>query len=134
MKTILVDAWNTFVTEKGMDYDLKKLLDTYPNPKIILTNASKQECISFGIVNMPYQVFSLDHNPNKTDKAYYLKMLNHFKLKPNEVVYFEHHVEAINSATSVGIKTFPYNKEHNLDGLRIFLNNNLDQTFPHYGI
>jgi len=36
---------------------------------------TKQECITYGIVNMPYEVFSLEHNPNKTDKAYYLKML-----------------------------------------------------------
>jgi HAD superfamily hydrolase (TIGR01509 family) len=126
MKTILVDAWNTFVTEKGMDYDLKKLLDSYPNPKIILTNANKQECITYGIVNMPYEVFSLEHKPNKTDKAYYLKMLSHFKLKPTEVVYFEHNAVAINSASSVGINTFPYNKEENLDGLGVFLKNNLD--------
>ncbi|SHF33469.1 hypothetical protein SAMN03080594_103384 [Arenibacter palladensis] len=126
MKTILVDAWNTFVTEKGMDMDLLELLDSYPNPKIILTNANKQECITYRIINMPYQVFSLEHNPNKTDKAYYLKMLSHFNLKPTEVVYFEHNSEALNSATSVGIKTFSYNKEGSLDGLRIFLKNNLD--------
>lgn len=126
MKTILVDAWNTFVTENGIDDDLKKLLDTYPNPKIILTNASKQECITFGITNMPYEVFSLEHNPNKTHKAYYLKMLDHFNLKPNEVVYFEHHAEAVKTAISIGIKTYPYNKGHHLDGLRIFLKNNVD--------
>ncbi|MBU2904392.1 MULTISPECIES: hypothetical protein [Arenibacter] len=126
MKTILVDAWNTFVTEKGTDYDLKKLLDTFPNPKIILTNASKQECITYGIVNMPYEVFSLEHNPNKTNKAYYLKMLSRFNLKPTEVVYFEHNAEAVNSASSVGIKTFPYKMEDGLDGLGIFLKNNLD--------
>ena len=126
MKTILVDAWNTFVTEKGLDLDLKEILDSYPNPKIILTNANKQECITYGIINMPYQVFSLEHNPNKTDKAYYHKMLSHFNLKPTEVVYFEHNSEALNSAISVGIKTFPFNKGESLDGLRIFLKNNLD--------
>ena len=75
---------------------------------------------------MPYEVFSLEHNPNKTDKAYFLKMLSHFSLKPAEVVYIEHNAEAINSATAVGINTFPYNKEENLDGHRIFLQNNLD--------
>ena len=37
MKTILVDAWNTFVTEEGINLDMKKLLDSYPNNKIILT-------------------------------------------------------------------------------------------------
>ena len=55
MKSILVDAWNTFVTKNGIDQDLKKLLDSFPNPKIILTNADQQERITYGIVNMPYQ-------------------------------------------------------------------------------
>ena len=126
MKTILVDAWNTFVTENGIDHDLKKLLDAFPNPKIILTNANKQECITYGIVNMPYEVFSLEHNPNKTDKAYFLKMLFHFNLQPNDVLYFEHNEDAKNSAISVGIKTHHYKKEDNLDGLDTFLRNNLD--------
>ena len=126
MKTILVDAWNTFVTANGIDLDLKKLLDTFPNRKIILTNAKKQECITYGIVNMPYEVFSLEHNPNKTDKAYFLKMLNHFNLNPSDVLYFEHNEAAKNSAVSVGIKTYHYTKEDNLDSLNTFLRNNLD--------
>jgi FMN phosphatase YigB (HAD superfamily) len=126
MKTILVDAWNTFVTANGIDQDLKKLLDTFPNRKIILTNANKQECITYGIVNMPYEVFSLEHNPNKTDKAYFLKMLGHFNLQPNDVLYFEHNEDAQNSATSLGIKTYLYRKEDNLDGLDSFLRINLD--------
>ena len=102
MKTILVDAWNTFVTANGIDQDLKKLLDTFPNRKIILTNA------------------------NKTDKAYFLKMLGHFNLQPNDVLYFEHNEDAQNSATSLGIKTYLYRKEDNLDGLDSFLRINLD--------
>ena len=117
MKSILVDAWNTFVTKNGIDQDLKKLLDSFPNPKIILTNADQQERITYGIVNMPYEVFSLEHNPNKTDKAYYLRMLEFYNLEPNDVIYFEHNIEAINSAISAGIKTHHYKKEDDLDAL-----------------
>tara|TARA_R110002049_G_scaffold77202_2_gene197751 strand:- start:54 stop:434 length:381 start_codon:yes stop_codon:yes gene_type:complete len=126
MKSILVDAWNTFVTKNGIDQDLKKLLDSFPNPKIILTNADQQERITYGIVNMPYQVFSLEHNPNKTDKAYYLRMLEFYNLEPNDVIYFEHNIEAINSAISAGIKTHHYKKEDDLDALHSFLRNNLE--------
>ncbi|WP_288984538.1 hypothetical protein [uncultured Flavobacterium sp.] len=125
MKTILVDAWNTFVTEKGINFDLKKLLDSYPNNKIILTNANEEELVTFGIVNMPYPVFSLSHNPNKTDSDYFVKMLQHFNLKTEEVVYFEHNPDAVASAKSIGITTFHYNKLENLDNLTIFLNSNL---------
>ena len=125
MKTILVDAWNTFVTEEGINLDLKKLLDSYPNNKIILTNATEEELVKFGIVNMPYPVFSLAHNPNKTDANYFVKMLQHFNLKTEDVVYFEHNVDAVSSAKSIGISTFHYNKLEKLDYLTTFLNSNL---------
>lgn len=125
MKTILVDAWNTFVTEEGINLDLKKLLDSYPNNKIILTNATEEELVKFGIVNMPYLVFSLAHNPNKTDANYFVKMLQHFNLKTEDVVYFEHNVDAVTSAKSIGISTFHYNKLEKLDYLTTFLNSNL---------
>ena len=125
MKTILVDAWNTFVTEEGINFDLKKLLDSYPNNKIILTNANEEELVKFGIVNMPYPVFSLAHNPNKTDSDYFVKMLSHFNLNVTDVIYFEHNADAVASAKSVGITTFNYNKLENLDNLTIFLNSNL---------
>ena len=125
MKTILVDAWNTFVTEEGINLDLKKLLDSYLNNKIILTNATEEELVKFGIVNMPYPVFSLAHNPNKTDANYFVKMLQHFNLKTEDVVYFEHNVDAVTSAKSIGISTFHYNKLEKLDYLTTFLNSNL---------
>jgi len=125
MKTILVDAWNTFVTEEGINLDLKKLLDSYPNNKIILTNATEEELVKFGIVNMPYPVFSLAHNPNKTDANYFVKMLQHFNLKTEDVVYFEHNADAVSSAKSIGISTFHYNKLEKLDHLTTFLNSNL---------
>ena len=126
MKSILVDAWNTFVTENGMNHDLKKLLDSFPNHKIILTNANQQECITYGIVNMPYEVFSLEHNPNKTDKAYYICMFEKYNLEPSDVIYFEHNIEAVNSAISAGIKTHHYKKEDDLVDLHSFLRNNLE--------
>jgi len=124
MKTILVDAWNTLVTQDGIDTEMQKLLDAYDHTKIILTNANKQECTEYGIINMPYEVFSLEHHPNKTDKAYYLKMLQHFDLMPQNVLYFEHNLEAVTAAQSVGIKTFHY-KKNDLSGLDAFLKNNI---------
>ncbi|MES2575419.1 MAG: hypothetical protein V4572_10790 [Bacteroidota bacterium] len=125
MKTILVDAWNTFITEDGVNLELKSILDSFPNKKIILTNATSEECQKFGIINMPYEVFSLQHNPNKTDSAYFQKMLAHFDLNSNEVIYFEHNIEAVESAISAGITTFHYNNLIGLDKLTDFLNLNL---------
>ncbi|MFA7308630.1 MAG: HAD-IA family hydrolase [Patescibacteria group bacterium] len=122
MKTILVDAWNTFVTESGVFQEMKDLLDSFYNRKIIVTNANEEEREKFGIVSMPYEVFSLEHNPNKTDPEYFQKLLEHFSLTPNEVVYFEHNTEAVASAQSVGITTFWYDKDaKDLKGLKKFL-------------
>ena len=108
MKIILVDAWNTFVTEEGMFVAMKDMLDTFENRKIIVTNANPEERIKYGIVNMPYDVFSLEHNPNKTDPQYFVKLLKHYHLQPSEVVYFEHNPEAIESAKSIGINAYKY--------------------------
>lgn len=126
MKTILVDAWNTFVTEKGIFKEMQDLLDSFPNKKIILTNANEEEKTKLGIVNMPYEVFSLSHNPNKTDPEYYKAMLNNFSLSSEDVVYFEHNEEAVQSAKSVGITTYWYNKDkQDLVALKKFLEENL---------
>lgn len=126
MKTILVDAWNTFVTEKWVNQTMRQMLDTFPNQKIILTNANTEEWVKFGIIDMPYEVFSLEHNPNKTDPIYFQKMLEKFGLTIDDVVYFEHNSEAVESARSLGINTFWYDKDaKDLNELTQFLNNNI---------
>ena len=125
-KIILVDAWNTFITEEGVFTKMQELLDSFENRKIILTNANDEEKVKFGIVNMPYEVFTLNHNPNKTEPEFYKKMLEFFKLKPEEVIYFEHNEDAVKSAQSVGINTHHYDKDKkDLESLRLFLENNL---------
>ncbi len=125
-KIILVDAWNTFVTAEGIFEEMKLMLDGFDNKKIILTNANEEEQEKFGMKDLPYPLFTLAHNPNKTDAEYYKKMLNHFSLSPEKVVYFEHNENAVISARSIGITTFHYNKEtRNLEDVRKFLRENL---------
>src|SRR3989338_2858093 len=106
MKTILVDAVYCFVVEKeggfGIFTEMQKLLGSFGNRKIILTGANSEQLKKFGLDDMPYEVFTLRHNPEKADPAYYEKMLEHFGLKPEEVVYFEHAPAAVKSAQSVG--------------------------------
>lgn len=125
MKTILVDAWNTFVTENGVNLEMKSILEDYENPKIILTNANEEEKQKFGIVNMPYPVFSLEHNPNKPNPEYFIKMLNHYNLSASVVVYFEHNEDAVKSATSLGINTLWLKPKSDLSILKEFLDSNL---------
>jgi HAD superfamily hydrolase (TIGR01509 family) len=127
MKTILVDAVDTFVIEgEGIFQPMFDVLEQYPNRKIILTNADDEQMKEFGLENMPYELFTLKHNPDKTDSEYFKKMLAHFELKPEEVVYFEHNPDAVKSAQSVGIASYHYDSEKkDLESLKNFLDNNL---------
>jgi FMN phosphatase YigB (HAD superfamily) len=103
-----------------------ELLETYPNTKIILTGANDEQFKEFGLDAMPYEVFTLKHNPEKTDPKYYEIMLEHFGLHKNDVVYFEHNLKAVESAESVGIASYYYDSERkDLRELKKFLDRSL---------
>jgi FMN phosphatase YigB (HAD superfamily) len=127
MKTILVDAVNAFIIEgQGIFKEMYDLLETFPNRKIILTGASDEKYKEFGLDKMPYEVFTLKHNPEKTDPKYYEIMLKHFVLGKNDVVYFEHNPEAVKSAQSVGITSYHYDPDKkDLKALKLFLDKEL---------
>ena len=127
MKTILVDAVDTFVIEEeGISRPIFDLLEKYPNRKIILTNANDEQIQVFGLINLPYELFTLKHNPDKTEPEYFQKMLNHFGLSKDEVVYFEHNLDAVKSAESVGIVSHHYDSDKkDLGSLKKFLDESL---------
>lgn len=127
MKTILVDAVDTFVIEgTGIDQKIYALLEQYPNRKIILTNANDEQMKKFGLDNMPYEVFTLKHNPDKTDPKYFETLLQNFDLKEEDLIYFEHNAEAVKSADSVGIKSYHFDMEtRDLVSLKKFIDENL---------
>lgn len=125
-KVILVDAWNTFVTEVGVDMEMQKILDRLPNKKIILTNANNEKQRGLWIVNMPYPVFTLSNNPPKTDSEYYKRMLSNFWLISENTIYFEHNPDPVKSAELVWIKTMWFDKEkRDLWELERFLKDNV---------
>lgn len=130
MKTILVDAVYCFIIENEGKFqifqDMYNLLEKYSNKKIILTSASDDKIELYGLDKMPYEVFTLKHNPEKTDPKYYETLLNNFNLTTNDVIYFEHSLKAVKSAQSVGINTYFYdNDKKDLESLKIFLDENL---------
>jgi FMN phosphatase YigB (HAD superfamily) len=127
MKTILVDAINALVLkDSGLFNEMLELLEQYPNPKIVLTGANDEQIKKFSLDILPYTVFTLKHNPEKTDSKYYKLMLEHFSLNPKEVIYFEHNYDAAESASSIGIKTFYYDKyKKDLIALKKFIDENL---------
>lgn len=131
MKTILVDAVNTSIikNESGQFEKFQKLFDlleTYPNKKIILTNANNEQLKEFRLDNVPYPVFTMKHYPDKPNPIYFETFLNQHELQASDVVYFEHNPEAVESAKSVGIIAYHYNKDlKDLVALKVFLDESL---------
>jgi len=127
MKTILVDAIHTFVLDEGeIFHPMFELLEKYPNRKILLTGADDKQVEKWGLKHMPYEFFTLKHNPEKTDPKYYETMLSYFGFSKDDVVCFEHNPDAVKSAQSVGIVTHYYNNDKkDLKSLKNFLGKNL---------
>ncbi len=77
MKTILVDAIDCLIIEKkGIFAERYNLLEKFPNKKIILTGANDEQFKKHGLDKMPYPVFTLKHNPEKTEPDYYKNCWN----------------------------------------------------------
>ena len=126
MKTILIDAWNTLFTESGIDEEIKRILDSFENKKIVLTNADDEQIVKFGIDKSPYEVFSLKHNPNKIDENYYKIFLEKYNLSSGDVIYIEHNFDAIKSAEKNNILSYHFDKGvRDLKKMREFLESNL---------
>lgn len=127
MKTILVDAVNAFVSEEGVIFKgMFELLETYPNKKVILTGANDEQFKKFGLDKMPYDVFTLKHDPEKTDPSYFEKLLVHLGLSKYDVIYFEHNPKAVQSAEYVGITSYYYDPDKkDLKALKDFLDYHL---------
>lgn len=76
----------------------------------------------FWLENLPYPLFTLAHNPDKSDPKYFEIFLQENKLSREEVIYFEHNIDACKSAESLGIKTYFYDAEkQDLTALKEFL-------------
>ncbi len=131
MKIILVDAVNTLILKRNdgcyeINHNLFKVLETFENKKILVTNADDNQFEMFGLASSPYEVFTLKHNPDKKDPVYFKIFFEKYYLTANDVVYIEHHKEAIDSAVSLGIKSFNYDKDKkDFTDLKDFLLKNL---------
>jgi FMN phosphatase YigB (HAD superfamily) len=77
----------------------------------VLTGANDEEFIQHGLDKIPYEVFTLKHNPEKSNPDYYKILLEQFDLLPENLIYIEHNLEAVRSAESLKIKVFHYNKD-----------------------
>lgn len=131
MKTILVDAVNTVIIKNEIgeyvqNKELFDLLETYPNPKLILTNANDEQMVQFGLNSVPYSVFTMKHNPDKPEPLYFKTLLERNGWGVNDVLYFEHNPDAVKSAQSVGVVSYHYDKDaRDLVALKKFIDENI---------
>lgn len=127
MKTILVDAINGLVLEDGSILEpMHELLKIYPNNKLVLTGANDEQFKHFKLDQVPYEVFTLKHNPEKTDPQYFKLLFEKYGLTANDVVYFEHNAEAAKTAQSIGIATYFYDhSKKDMSALKRFLDEKL---------
>lgn len=127
MKTILVDAINGLILDDGTLFqEMYDVLEQYPNPKLVLTGANDEQWKQFNLDASPYEVFTLKHNPEKTNPEYFKILLSKYQLKPEDVIYFEHNKEAANIARSQGITTYFYDhKTQDISALKAFIDANL---------
>lgn len=131
MKTLLVDAVNTTIIKNVTGEFIKfqelfDLLETYPNRKIIVTNANDEQLKEFGLDDVPYPVFTMKHNPDKPDPLFFKTLLVQYELQAPDILYFEHNPQAVESARSVGVCAYYYDKDlKDLASLKTFLDENL---------
>jgi FMN phosphatase YigB (HAD superfamily) len=127
MKTILVDGISGLIHKNGTLFaEMYDLLEQYPNPKLVLTGANDKQWKEFNLDVSPYEVFTLKHNPEKTDSAYFNILLEKYGLEKDDVVFFEHNEEAAKTAESLGIKTYFYDHtKRDLAALKTFLDSSL---------
>jgi len=128
MKTILVDLAHTFfIYDKGIFKEMYDLLESYPNRKILVTNASNEKMKEKGMNNLPYEVFTLENDPNKSEVKYFKELLEHYKLNPEDVIYFDHILDCVKSGELTGITSYYYDEsKKDLDKLKEFLDSNLN--------
>lgn len=80
----------------------------------------------YGLVNLPYELFTLKHNPDKVEPKYFETLLTQYNLKAEDVIYFEHSPEAVESAKSVGITSYHFDETmRDYDTLKAWLDANL---------
>ncbi len=118
MKTILIGAYNTLINEEEHLSEINKMLETFPNKKIILTPYNKQNNLEW--------INSWNNHVWKNNPEYYKYILEEHCLSPYEVIHFDDNQKAIESAKKIWIQTYFYDANtKDLTALEKYLKENL---------
>jgi len=131
IKAILVDAmYCLFDKDRNLNKELFSMLNNYPTKLIIVTNADLNDTKNKPLtefISDNIDIYTLKNNPDKSNPEYFEKLLNKYNLKPNEIIYFDHSEDNLNSAKKLGIKTELYKNSKQIQN---FIDNNFYSYIP----
>ncbi|UZE94271.1 MAG: HAD hydrolase-like protein [Candidatus Pacearchaeota archaeon] len=115
VKAILIDAIHCLFDEnRKINKELLDSLITYDMSLIIVTNANLEDKKNKPLTELinkfkeKIEIFTCFNNPSKKDSKYFEMLLKEYNLKPDEVIYFDHSTDNINSARKIGINSKLY--------------------------
>ncbi len=125
-RTILVDGMHTLYNKNfEINQELLNYLNSLSNKKILVVNGYAERARKL----LPgWGVFSLEEEKiDKEKPEFFKKLINKFDFKPEELIYFDHLKDNVESARSLGINSNLYK-----DNAKFFtfINNNLYAFIP----
>jgi len=128
IKAILVDAINTlFDKERKVNQELLNIINSYNLKIIVVTNIIENDQKNKPLVEISkknnLEIFTLEGNPKKSSSRYFEQLLKKYPLKPEEIIYFDHKKENLDSAKKAGITSIT--QYENNKKIKDFINSNL---------
>ncbi|MEK7498199.1 MAG: HAD-IA family hydrolase, partial [Patescibacteria group bacterium] len=122
-KVILIDGMNCLYDENfKINKGLLEIINHFNSQSILVVNNFREKGYNL-VKETNWKAFSLEEKKIKKDNPEYFKLLlKEFNIIPEEVIYFDHKKENIESAKSIGINSILYkdNKQ-----IKEFIENNL---------
>lgn len=119
-KTILVDGMHCIYDEEfNVNQNLLNILNSINCQKILVVNKFREK----GLVSLQgneFEAFSLEEQGIKKNNPEFFKtLMTKFSLTPENLIYFDHSEDNINSAKELGIKSIHYTGDN--DKIKEFL-------------
>lgn len=134
-RVILVDGMHTLYNSNfNVNQELLEILNSVPARKILVVNGFREKGKKL-LENFGFEAFSLEEEKvNKDNPLFFNTFLKKFGLTTEEVIYFDHKTENVETATKLGILSRHYQSpkqikefiEKNLFGFKPLTQKNVD--------
>jgi FMN phosphatase YigB (HAD superfamily) len=107
---LLVDLINTsYIKDYGWNNDLISAIKSLNCETVIVSNISKDRLDELGLTNnMPFNLFTLESNPRKTDRKYFDRLIVELGCEFKDLILIEHNPEVVVLTQNLGIHTVLY--------------------------